>query len=187
MAQTARSATLIVGRDRERVALLELLEEGGPLVAFVHGPAGVGKSALLGTFAAEARAAGAEVVRLDCRAFEPTEHGFLDAVRQALRPPTGDVADPAAALADLGPTVVLAIDTYEVFRVSDAWLRSVFVPALDERVRVVIAGREPPLPPGSTPGAPRGRSAACSSARSTTQTPSRSSGSPACRNRTRGP
>jgi hypothetical protein len=39
--------------------------------------------------------------------------------------------------------VVLALDHLEVFRLMDTWLRQVLVPELDERVRVVLAGREP--------------------------------------------
>ena len=37
----------IVGRAAEKAALLGMLEEGGQLVVFVHGIAGVGKSTLL--------------------------------------------------------------------------------------------------------------------------------------------
>jgi len=145
MVRTPGSLTRIVGREQERAVLLETLDEDGPLVAFVHAPAGMGKSALLDVFATDARAAGAETVRLDCRAFEPTEHGFLDALGNALGSRMEDVAEAASALENLGPAVVLIIDTYEVFRISDTWLRSAFVPALDERVKVIIAGREPPL------------------------------------------
>lgn len=145
MVHNRRTVNHIVGRERERAVLFEMLDEGGPLVAFVHGPAGMGKSSLLDTFVVEARSGGTNFVRLDCRAFEPTEHGFLDAVSDALRSRVRDVVAAASALENLGSVVVLVIDTYEVFRISDTWLRAVFVPVLGERVRVVIAGREPPL------------------------------------------
>ena len=56
-----------VGRRDEKAALLGTLLDGGPLVLFVHGIAGIGKSSLLEAFSAEARARGAQVVRLDCR------------------------------------------------------------------------------------------------------------------------
>ena len=36
----------LVGREDERAILHQLLGEGGPLVVFVHGLAGVGKSAV---------------------------------------------------------------------------------------------------------------------------------------------
>jgi hypothetical protein len=41
--------------------------------------------------------------------------------------------------------VVPALDHLEVFRLMDTWLRQVLVPELDERVRVVLAGRESPV------------------------------------------
>ena len=37
------------------------------------------------------------------------------------------------------------IDTYEMFRIADPWLRHELLPALGPGVRVVVAGREPPM------------------------------------------
>src|SRR5215813_1234035 len=70
-------ASALIGRERERAALLELVEGDTPLVAVVHGIAGVGKSTLLQAAAVDARARGTLVVALDGSAFEPTERGFL--------------------------------------------------------------------------------------------------------------
>jgi len=67
-----RQAARVVGRERERSALLQLVRDDVPLVLFVHGLAGVGKSELLAAFAAEARAEGVDVVSLDGRTIEPT-------------------------------------------------------------------------------------------------------------------
>src|SRR5215813_10924293 len=69
-------ASALIGRDRERALLLD---PGAPIV-FVHGIAGVGKSALLRAFAGDARARGATVLVLDARAIEPTERGFHTAL-----------------------------------------------------------------------------------------------------------
>src|SRR4029453_17859165 len=44
-----------------------------------------------------------------------------------------------------GPPVVLVLDTYEVFRFLDTWLRETFLPSLGANVRLVLAGREPPV------------------------------------------
>ena len=57
----------LVGRDDEMAVLRQLLGEGGPLVVFVHGIAGIGKTALVEAFAVEARARATTVLRLDCR------------------------------------------------------------------------------------------------------------------------
>ena len=138
-------ATPLVGRNDEMDVLRRLLGEDGPLVVFVHGIAGIGKSALVEAFGVEARAVGATVIRLDCRSIEPTERGFL----AALEGKTGGeltTADAAATrLGTLGERVVLVLDTYELLRLLDPWLRQTFLPALSDNVRVVLSGREPPM------------------------------------------
>jgi hypothetical protein len=126
----------LIGRERERAALLELVERDMPLVAVVHGIAGVGKSTLLHAAALDARARGALVVALDGRAFEPTERGFLTSLGSALGRPLATVADVTGALAG-DARVLLTIDTYEQLRLLDAWLRQSFVPALPQHVRLL--------------------------------------------------
>ena len=135
----------IVGRTAEKAALLRTLEQGGPFVVFVHGLAGVGKSTLLDAFAREARGLGATVVRIDCRSIEPTERGFLDALGGAVGGAPTTAEEAAERLARLGVRVVLVLDTYEVLRLLDSWLRHDFAPALRDNTRLVIAGREPPV------------------------------------------
>src|SRR6516165_11894 len=131
-------ARALIERERERAALLELVERDMPLVAVVHGIAGVGKSMLLQAAAVDARARGARVVALDGRAFEPTERGFLASLGKALGTPLPTLAAATAALAG-DARVVLMIDTYERLRLLDSWLRQSFVPALPRNVRLVLA------------------------------------------------
>jgi AAA ATPase domain len=138
-------AAALVGRDDEMAVLRQSLGEGGPLVVFVHGIAGVGKSALLDAFTAEARAGGATVLRLDCRSIEPTERGFLAALGDRTGGQLAAAEDAAARLGSLGDRVVLVLDTYELFRLMDPWLRQSFVPALTDNVRVVLSGRDAPM------------------------------------------
>ena len=138
-------AARLVGREDERATLHEMLGEDGPLVVFVHGLAGVGKSTLVQAFAVEARDRGATVLRLDCRAIEPTERGFLAALAGATGADLSTATDAADRLERLGDQVVLILDTYEVFRLFDAWLQQRFVPLLGGDVRVVLSGREPPM------------------------------------------
>src|SRR5262245_7684270 len=92
-------AGALIGRERERVALLDLVEREMPLVAFVYGIAGVGKSMLLQATAVDARARGTLVVALDGRTFEPTEGGFLSSLGRALGTPLATIADATGALA----------------------------------------------------------------------------------------
>src|SRR5687767_12977569 len=137
--------TWLVGRDDEMDVLRRMLGEGGPLVVFVHGIAGIGKSALVEAFGGEARAVGATVLRLDCRAIEPTERGFLAALEGKTGGQLATAEAAATRLDGLGERVVLDLDTYELARLLDPWLRQTFVPALSDRIRVVLSGREPPM------------------------------------------
>jgi hypothetical protein len=136
-------AGALIGREREQRALLKLVERDLPLVAVVHGIAGVGKSMLLQAAAVDARARGALVLALDGRAFEPTERGFLTALGRALGMPVPTVGAATETLAG-GARVLLTIDTYEQLRLLDAWLRQTFVPALPQNVRLLLAGRDTP-------------------------------------------
>ncbi len=138
-------AAHLVGRDAEMAVLRQVLGEGGPLVVFVHGIAGVGKSTLVEAFGVEARAAGATVLRLDAGAIEPTPRGFLAALEAKTGGDLKTPEDAAKRLDQLGPRVVLLLDTYEVLRLLDSWLRQTFLPGLSDNVRMVLSGREPPM------------------------------------------
>jgi hypothetical protein len=140
-----RATESLVGRREELSILLRVLEEDGPLVLHVHGIGGVGKTSLLEAFVPRARARGATAAHLDCRSVEPTERAFVRELGAAIG---GDPATPEEAaerLGSIGSRAVLILDTYEVFRAMDTWLRQVFVPVLPENVRVVLSGREPPV------------------------------------------
>src|SRR6516165_10537669 len=136
-------AGALIGRESEREVLLELVERDTPLVAFVHGIAGVGKSMLLQAAAVDARARGAPVVTLDGRAFEPTERGFLTSLGGVLGTPLPTLAAATEVLAG-DARVLLTIDTQEQLRLLDDWLRQSFVPTLPQNVRLVLAGRDAP-------------------------------------------
>lgn len=148
-------AAAVVGRQAERAVLLDLAERDRPLVAAVHGIAGIGKSALLAAFAEDARARGVAVVSLDCGGIEPTERGFLAALDRAIGAlraeppgrarPMATVAEAAAELSGLGDRMVLVLDSYEQLRLLDTWLRQDLVPGLRDNTRLVLAGREPPV------------------------------------------
>jgi hypothetical protein len=129
-----RGTGRLVGRDEQLTALTALLAPDPPaLIAFLHGIAGIGKTALLRAFTLEAEERGARLVELDCRTIEPTERGFLQAL--------GDRLERAAE----DELVVVTLDNYEVFRLLDTWLRQEFVPNLPDAARVVFSGREPPV------------------------------------------
>jgi hypothetical protein len=142
---TQQAMVNFIGRTEEMEFLLQILEQEHPAVAHIHGIGGIGKSILLEVFAEEARKRGAAVVILDCRSIEPTEKGFIHCLNTAIRGDPTTQEDAADRLGQLRERVVLALDTYEVFRLMDTWLRQVFVPALGNNVRVFFFGREPPV------------------------------------------
>jgi hypothetical protein len=117
-----------VGRTSELELVHDALLAPDPpfSVLFVHGPGGVGKTALLTAIAdlCEAEALG-PATRLDLRSIEPSPPAFR------------------AALADLVPRVLI-LDTYEAASPLDGWLRERFLPSLPTETLVVIAGRAAP-------------------------------------------
>jgi len=148
-----RALAAFAGRAREVAALLQLFEQGGPLALYVHGVAGIGKSSLLEVFAARVRATGGRVVRIDCRTVEPTVQGFLTELSDALGEPLLTVEEVAERLACFDERIVIALDTYEAFRLMDTWIRQVLIPSLPVNARVAIASRNPPSPAWrTTPG-----------------------------------
>ncbi|GEL24928.1 hypothetical protein PSU4_38820 [Pseudonocardia sulfidoxydans NBRC 16205] len=129
MAAARRGA--FVGRHRE----LELFRQAVELptgveppfaVLHVHGPGGIGKSALLRMYGDVARAAGATVVRIDGRDTPDPR-----AIRDAARAPADG-------------RLVLLVDAYELLGPLDGWVREELVPALPGDALTVLAGREPP-------------------------------------------
>ncbi|WP_212764238.1 hypothetical protein [Streptomyces sp. I05A-00742] len=100
----------------------------GARVLFVHGPGGVGKSALLGRFAQRAKEADRNVLMPGGRILEDSPAAF--------------VAEAGAVLAD--ERAVLLIGTFERTRGSESRLREQFLPVLPTGALVVIADRIPP-------------------------------------------
>jgi hypothetical protein len=130
------------GRDAERKVLLDFALGERPLFMVVDGLAGTGKSALLRAFARDARAGGVRVLELDCRAIEPTERGFLDALGQVLDQPVGSVPAAAAALDALPGRTVLVLDPFDAIRLLDTWLRTRLVGRLPASSRLLLAARD---------------------------------------------
>ncbi len=131
-----RALTHFVGRAPELSRLHGIFDHGGPLVTYIHGLAGVGKSTLLQAYAAQAAARSITAARLDARLFEPTALGL-----------TQELGTAADKLHELAPRVVLLIYSYEHLRLLDSWIRQNFVPSRHDSVRVVIASQYPPHAP----------------------------------------
>ncbi|HYR09887.1 MAG TPA: AAA family ATPase [Longimicrobium sp.] len=132
-----------VGRESERGVFRSALR--APQLPFnvlhVHGPGGVGKTTLLREFASVAAEAGAGAAQLDARNLEPAPQAFQSALAAALGAPD---APPAETLAARGGRQVILVDTCELLRPLDGWLREDFLPQLPVETLTVLAGRDAP-------------------------------------------
>jgi hypothetical protein len=119
-----------VGRAAELDRLAAAARGDGPVVTFVLGIGGIGKTSLLDALDERLEREGIPWRRLDCESVEPTPSGLLAALGASFGTSMLTVEAAAAALAASGPRVVVALDQYERFGLLDAWLRQELVPAL---------------------------------------------------------
>ncbi|MFF0087066.1 ATP-binding protein [Streptomyces canus] len=121
-----------VGRAAERKLFRSALagdSDASPVLC-LHGPGGIGKSALLRWFAREARGAGRPVVEVDGRTVAATPEDFELAAGKAI--------------GERG--TVLLVDTFEQCQGLEHWLWERFLPRLPVGTVAVIAGRAAPDP-----------------------------------------
>jgi hypothetical protein len=131
---------VLVGRDDDLEAIeAELARADRVAVVYVHGPAGIGKTALLREVSRRAVAAsGHDLVWIDGRDIAPVPDQLEDAL--------GDSAERGR------PLVVL--DSFEHVEALGGYLRRVLVPALPEGGAVLVGSRRAPGPEWSEPRAP---------------------------------
>lgn len=137
------SAESLIGRTRELGLLSELLAPGGPAVAYVHGPYGIGKSALLAAFQMPLALRGIGSVRIDGGAVEPQAEAVIAALASALGAECRTLPELVSILAGDRRTVIV-IDNIDALRLVAGWLRRDLVPALPAATRLAVAGRLPP-------------------------------------------
>ena len=134
-----------VGRAAELDRLAAAASEDGPVVTVVLGIGGIGKTSLLDAFGERLDRDAVPWRQLDCESVEPTPTGLLAALGASFGTPMATLDAVAAALAAIGPRVVLALDQYERFRLLDAWLRQELVPALPASARLFLFSRHAPV------------------------------------------
>ena len=145
-----------IGRQAEISILLNAInaEELPFVVAFLHGPGGIGKSWLLRSILDKVGAK-ARTVSLDCREIEPTPDGFISFLNKLLGAAVSasDLNSIISSLTTLDKRAIICLDTYETFGLMDTWLRQDFIPELPDNIFIIIAGREAPNPAWfTTPG-----------------------------------
>ena len=134
-----------IGRQAELDRLAAVVRPDGPLVTFVLGIGGIGKTSLLEALTERLDRDAVTWLRLDCGAIEPTPAGLLEALGGCVGTPMPSVARAAEELGTVAPRLVLALDNYERFRLLDGWLRQELVPALPASLRLVLFGRDAAL------------------------------------------
>jgi hypothetical protein len=133
IAEAAKST--FVGRKNERALISNAVESAELpfMVAYLHGPGGIGKSRLMQAALSDT---GSEVRRylMDCREIEPTPRGFRTALGAKLEVQESepDLAMVVNCLAQKKQRIVLALDTCETFGLMDTWLRQEFLPFLSD-------------------------------------------------------
>ena len=74
----------LAGRDAELGLLRQVTAPGGPIVAYVHGPAGIGKTALISALDACLEDEGIRRLHVAAGAVEPTPTAILTALGRAI-------------------------------------------------------------------------------------------------------
>ncbi len=148
----ATEARLFVGRVPELDALVTATNAASeaPVVVYVHGPPGVGKSTLLRAYGRWCAAAGRTLVTLDGRAGGDSQTDLLATIARqlAVRRPAGApslaTVTRACRRTALRGGLSLVLDTYEALSHADRWLRTNLLYALGPDTCIVLGGRPDP-------------------------------------------
>ena len=138
--------TALAGRDAELRLLRQVTAAGGPVVAYIHDPAGIGKTTLVSALDACLEDQGVRRLHIAAGAVEPTPTAILMALGSALDHEARTVAELAAALASVQDITVVMVDDVDTWRLAASWLRADLIPALPATTRFVFAGSVPPPP-----------------------------------------
>jgi hypothetical protein len=137
----------IIGRASERELFITALDAGElPFhVLYVFGPGGIGKTTLLGEFAALCQERHFPYALVDARGVEPQPEALLAALTPLLSPaPEQESTTATQPGASSSTRYVLMIDAYEELLPLDRWLRETLLPQLPVETLIVLASNNPP-------------------------------------------
>jgi hypothetical protein len=124
-----RDGAAFAGRERELELIVSLAPDDAPhSVLLIHGPGGVGKSALMREIARHGECGGYFVVWIEGKEIGPDP----------------DVLEEAFGDAWTHERPLILIDNYDCMRVLERHLRSTLLPALPRHALAAIASRRPP-------------------------------------------
>jgi DNA-binding winged helix-turn-helix (wHTH) protein len=143
----AEALKRFVGRDAELAELGKALvaESSGIQLYFVHGPGGIGKTALLERLKSEATRAGIVCANIDVSTIASTPTAMVTALAEDL-----GLAGTAATLQDISSAMagsgcrLLLIDSFDALADASHWVREKLLPGLPTKVMIVLAGRNAP-------------------------------------------
>jgi len=132
------------GREAELAAFSRLLgqKELSVHVLFIHGPAGQGKTTLLGEFRNMCRLKSCPHLYINGADVVPSASGLTEALIKTLG--ASSLEHFNASIEKGEKTFTLFIDAYEKIGLVDPWLRNEFLPGLPTNALVVISGRNLP-------------------------------------------
>jgi hypothetical protein len=133
----------LAGRSGELRLLRQVTKADGPVVVYVHGPAGIGKTALISALDAWLEEEGVNRLHIAAGAVEPTPTAILAAFGKRLGQDIGTVGELAAALSRVKDPIVVMVDDVDAWRLAAYWLRADLIPALPANARFVLAGAAP--------------------------------------------
>jgi Transcriptional regulatory protein, C terminal len=140
----------LAGRDAELRLLRQVTAPGGPVVIYVHGPAGIGKTALVSALDVSLADEGVRRLHIAAGAVEPTSTAIVAAFGTVLGHDTRTVAELAAVLGSIEGVTVVIVDDVDTWRLAASWLRADLLPALPATTRFILAGAVPPPSAWST-------------------------------------
>jgi hypothetical protein len=140
----------LAGRDAELRLLRQVFAPGGPVVVYVHGPAGIGKTALISALDACLESDGVRRLHIAAGAVEPTPAAIVTAFGTVLGHETRTVAELAAVLGSSEGVTVVMVDDVDTWRLAASWFRVDLLPSLPASTRFVLAGAVPPPSTWST-------------------------------------
>src|SRR3954447_11016197 len=108
----------LAGRDAELGLVRQVAAPGGPVVVYVHGPAGIGKTALISALDAYLEDVGVRRSHIAAGAVEPTPAAILTALGKIVDRQVRTVAELATALARLKGITVVMVDDVDTWRLA---------------------------------------------------------------------
>jgi hypothetical protein len=140
----------LAGRELELSQLGQIRMPGGPLVAYVHGSAGIGKTSLLAASAAELADEGIQIVRIHTKDVEPSPADLGAALAKMFGSGSPTFDGLLAALSPQERIRVVVIDDVDEWHTDLTWLRAELLPSLPANLRFILASAAPPSAAWST-------------------------------------